>query len=78
MLFQDSSPLYFHTIHSTHSYLNKARTLIMETYWCTKKNDIVKWIYEGIKFDQALIPCIKDECNRWYDGECVDIRKAGK
>jgi hypothetical protein len=50
----------------------------METYWCTKKNDIVKWIYEGIKFDQALIPCIKDEGNRWYDGECIDIRKAGK
>jgi hypothetical protein len=50
----------------------------MESYWCTKKNSIVNWINNGVDFDPALTPCLKSECDRWDDGECIQIRKAGK
>ena len=50
----------------------------MESYWCEKKNSIVNWITNGVDFDPALTPCLKSECAMWRDGECIQIRKAGK
>jgi hypothetical protein len=48
----------------------------METYWCTKKNSIVSWINNGVDFDPALTPCLKSECDRWREGECIHLRKV--
>lgn len=31
----------------------------------------------GVDFDPALSPCLKSECDRWDNGECIHIRKAG-
>jgi hypothetical protein len=43
-----------------------------------KKNSITNWILYGIDFDVALVPCLKTECDMWMEGECIQIRKAGK
>jgi len=50
----------------------------MESYWYTKKNDIVKWINNWIDFDPALPPYRKTDCDLWDNGECSNIRKVGK
>jgi len=50
----------------------------MESCWCLKKNSIVDWITYGEDFDPALTPCFTSACDRWKDGECISIRKAGK
>jgi len=42
-----------------------------------KKNDIRELIYHR-EIPIALTPCFKAECNQWEDGECIQIRKAGK
>jgi hypothetical protein len=49
----------------------------MESYWCTQKNSIIDMM-NGKKLPIALIPCLKSECDKWRDGECIQIRKAGK
>ena len=46
----------------------------MEFYWCTEKNDIRNLM----KIPIALTPCLKADCDRYRDGECIHIRKAGK
>jgi hypothetical protein len=46
----------------------------METLWCMKKNDIRNLM----KIPIALTPCLKAECDQWMEGECIQIRKAGK
>jgi hypothetical protein len=48
----------------------------MESYWCMKKNSITNWILYGIDFDPALTPCLKDKCDLWRNGECIQIRKV--
>ena len=50
----------------------------MESYWCERKNSIVNWINNGVDFSPALTPCLRSACDRWKDGECIHIRKAGK
>jgi len=67
----------FHTIHSIHSFKIHSKLEIMETYWCMKKNSIIDMI-DGKKLPLALTPCLKSGCDRWDDGECIQIRKAGK
>ena len=49
----------------------------METLWCTQKNSIID-LMNGKKIPLALFPCRKSECDKWRDGECIHIRKAGK
>jgi len=39
-----------------------------------KKNDI----RELMKIPIALTPCLKDGCDMWRGGECIQIRKSGK
>jgi hypothetical protein len=50
----------------------------MQTYWCCEKNSIVNWINNGVDFNPALVSYIKVECDQWREGECIQIRKAGK
>jgi hypothetical protein len=50
----------------------------MESYWCTKKNSMKDLIEKGIDFNPALTPCPKSEWERWDNGECFYIRKAGR
>jgi len=59
-------------------FLNWSRTGFMESYWCEKKNSIANWINNGEDFDPALTPCIKSECDRLDEGECIHIHKVGK
>jgi len=49
----------------------------MESLWCTEKNSIIDMM-NGKEIPIALTPCRKSECDRWDDGECIHIRKAGK
>ena len=49
----------------------------METYWCTQKNSIIDMM-NGKKIPLALSPCLKSECDRWDNGEYIQIRKAGR
>jgi hypothetical protein len=51
---------------------------IMESLWCMKKNSITNWILYRADLPLALTPCLKAECDKWRDGECIQIRKAGK
>jgi hypothetical protein len=30
----------------------------------------------GIDFDPALTACLKDKCELWRNGECIQIRKV--
>jgi len=53
---------------------HKCRTRIMETYWCTQKNSIID-IMNGKKIPLALSSCIKSDCDRWRDGECIHINR---
>ena len=66
----------FHTTLSTPFFLNQSRTRIMESYWCSQKNDIVN-LNDGKTSDLVLIPCRKGECAVWRGGECSHIRKVG-
>jgi hypothetical protein len=49
----------------------------MELFWCMKKNSIFEIMKEVEKFNPALTPCLKAECDLWRDGECIHIRKVG-
>jgi len=49
----------------------------METYWCTLKNSIIDMM-NGKEIPLALTLCRRSECDKWRDGECIHIRKAGK
>ena len=51
-------------------------TEIIESYWCTEKNDI-RDLINGIKIPIALTQCLKSECDMWRVGECIHIRKVG-
>jgi hypothetical protein len=42
-----------------------------------KKNSIIDMM-NGKKIPLALTPYHKSDCDRWRDGECIHIRKAGK
>ena len=68
--------LQFRTILSTFFFLKKSKLKIMESYWCTKKNSIIDMM-NGKKIPLALSPCRKFECDRWREGLCTHIRKAG-
>jgi len=48
----------------------------MESYWCCKKNSITNWILYGMDFNPGLTPRLKDKCDLWRDGECIQIRKV--
>jgi len=50
----------------------------MESYWCCKKNSITNGVLYGADLPLALTPCLKGECDLWRNGECIQIRKAGK
>ncbi len=57
--------------------LESVKPEIMESYWCTQKNSIIAMM-NGKKLPLALTPFLKSECDMWRDGECSNIRKAGK
>jgi hypothetical protein len=50
----------------------------METYWCTKNNPIHEMLKDPHYYNTALIQCFKSECDKWENGRCFQIRKAGK
>jgi hypothetical protein len=50
----------------------------METYWCIEKNSIHEMLKDPHNYNTALIPCIKSECDKWENGMCFQLRKAGR
>jgi hypothetical protein len=50
----------------------------MESYWSCKKNSITNWVLYGADLPLALTPCLKDKCELWRDGECIQIGKVVK
>ncbi|MCK9593316.1 MAG: hypothetical protein M0Q91_15030 [Methanoregula sp.] len=51
---------------------------IMKSYWCSQKNSMANLIKYKENFDPALVPCVRSECPRWDNGECIHLTKAGK
>jgi hypothetical protein len=53
----------------------------MEKYWYCKKNSIID-NYLKPDFNPALLPCIKEKCQKWREwksrGGCILLVKEGK
>jgi hypothetical protein len=43
-----------------------------------KKNTLAVLMSDPHHYNPALTPCLKSECDRWENGMCSQIRKAGK
>jgi hypothetical protein len=50
----------------------------MESYWCLKKNSLIDMMKNPEKYNPALTPCLKTECDMWRERECIHFRKVGK
>jgi hypothetical protein len=50
----------------------------MESLWCMEKNKIQNLMDNPGKNNWALVPCKGPACEKWENGECFYIRRAGR
>jgi hypothetical protein len=58
---------YHNVLDNTLSNLGQ-RPIVMISYWCCKNNSIID-NYLKPDHNHALVPCLKDDCPRWKEGE---------
>jgi hypothetical protein len=50
----------------------------MTGLWCLRNNSIFEMAKDPENYRVALLPCRKEACEHWNDGECFDLERRGK